>query len=189
MIRNYYTLRALVQEAAPLLKGARIGEVYSQQKDELAISFVEDTPGLIFSCRPDTSVFYLHPALARAKRNSAPLFREAWGCRLEALSLHPSDRIALLKLDNGKSLAGLLFGTAANVLLLAPDGTVEGAFRKGRALQRTVFRLSMEETMYDTELLFALPVHEHLPALPDGCEHDPHDYNCHERQDVGKACG
>ncbi len=164
MIRNYYTLQALVQEAAPLLTGTRIEEIFSQQKDELAITF-EGAPGLVFSCRPDTSIFYLHPGLVRAKRNSAPLFQSAWGSRLEALTLHPSDRIVQLRLDTGSTLAGQLFGTAANVLLLTPDGTVESAFRKGRVLEGTAFRPRMDGIVYDMELLFALPeTHREAPA-------------------------
>ncbi|HEX9006453.1 MAG TPA: NFACT RNA binding domain-containing protein [Bacteroidota bacterium] len=167
MIRNYYTLLALVREAAPQLTGARIAELFSQQKDELAVTFAEGAPGLVFSCRPDTSVFYLHPALARAKRNSASLFQEAWNLRIQALSLHRSDRIILLALENGITLAGLLFGTAANVLLLAADGTIKSALRKARALQGTAFRPRDEEIVFDTELLHALPeTHAGAPAGP-----------------------
>jgi predicted ribosome quality control (RQC) complex YloA/Tae2 family protein len=157
MISNYFTLQALTREAAPLIDGAAIRVVFSQEKDELGIVFEGDTPGLIFSCRPDESVFYLHPALARAKRNSADLFQGAWGHHVRSLSLDPADRVVSLHLDDGRSIDGLMFGTAANVLLLEPDRTIERAFRNDRTLRGTIFQARQGEAVYDFALLLELP--------------------------------
>lgn len=159
MLSNYYTLSALAGEAAPSLIGRTISQAFSQEKDEVVFSFEPPAPSLVISCRPDANVFFLHPGFARARRNSADVLPGTIGRSIGRISIHPSDRIVLLALDDGRQIAGLFFGgSAANVLLVANDGAIEAAFRKNKTLAGTAFSPRAQELVYDTGILSQLSV-------------------------------
>ncbi|MEW6511271.1 MAG: hypothetical protein AB1428_09960, partial [Bacteroidota bacterium] len=52
MLTNYYTARLVASTLDSTLKLKRINELFSQQKDQLILTFDAGTPPLAVSCRP-----------------------------------------------------------------------------------------------------------------------------------------
>jgi predicted ribosome quality control (RQC) complex YloA/Tae2 family protein len=164
MLSHYFTLQALVHEAVPMLVGSVIQEAYSQEKDELVIGLRLDAHGVVFSCRPGATVFFLSQRTARSKKNTASVFPDLDGRIIRDVRLSTSDRIVSIILDNGTTLVALLFGTAANVLLLNAEGTIIAAFRNDRQLRGLAYAAPEREMLFDLSGLPKLP--SHLAGTP-----------------------
>lgn len=148
MIANYYTLKYLAETAAPVLVGNVLTGMFTQEKDELVITFGPSCPSLVISCRPAASTFYLHYGIARARRNSMDIMEECRNVRLTALSIAPGDRVVRLALEDGRSVVGQFFGPKSNVLLVK-DGTVEAAFKQAGDIAGSAYHESEEEIIFD----------------------------------------
>ncbi|HMK37717.1 MAG TPA: NFACT RNA binding domain-containing protein [Bacteroidota bacterium] len=135
MISNYYTFLFLVSGLNSSIKGKQIRAIYSQEADELSVAFDSDAAQLVFLCRPEGSTVYLHHGRSRARRNSVDLIAECTGARVDAVRMSPSDRVMQFALDNGTTLAAILYGPGANVLLIGDSGTILDSFKNPRALR------------------------------------------------------
>lgn len=153
MLNNYFTLRAIARELHESLQGQTIAESFTQEKDTLAIGFVGLRDTLALSCKPNLALLYLHPAYARARANSADICRGCWGDKVQAVSIHPSDRIVSLALDGGNTLYALLFGPKANVLLVDAAGIVLDSFKNAHRLVGTHFTLPLPLPPFDRSAL------------------------------------
>ena len=153
MVNNYFTLRAIARELHADLQGKIIAESFTQEKDTLAIGFVHLQDTLTVSCKPNQALLYLHPAYARAKANSTDSCRGCWGEKVQAVSIHPSDRIVSLALGGGNTLYVLLFGPNANVLLVDPAGTVLDSFKSAHRLIGTHFPVPLPSPPFDKSTL------------------------------------
>src|SRR5437867_912122 len=85
MVTHYFTLRVLCQELNALLQGATIDEIFTQQKNELIISLGRPARTeaasagsrfLSVSVDPKLNYIFSREKFARAKKNSADLFKE-----------------------------------------------------------------------------------------------------------------
>jgi predicted ribosome quality control (RQC) complex YloA/Tae2 family protein len=135
MITNYYSLRALVHEWQGVLTGARLGDAYSQARDELTLAFTapdQDRMVRIGTRRP-LQFIYDAEGTSRARRNVATLFEQALERTVEALRIAERDRMLFLTLSEGMELRIALFGPKANVYLVSA-GRVVAAFRDGARL-------------------------------------------------------
>ena len=149
MISNYYTFLFLVSTFNSSIPGRRIREVYSQDADELAIAF-DDHPGqLVFLCRPDLSAVYLHEGRSRARRNSVDLLGDCYGARVNSVAMSPSDRVMHFALDNGMTLAAVLYGPGANVLLLEDSGRIHDSFKNPKKLRGSTVHFAAGGLTYD----------------------------------------
>ncbi|MFN0157401.1 MAG: NFACT family protein [Bacteroidota bacterium] len=128
MLSNYYTLHWLTVGIDSRLRGKRIAGVFTQHKDELVIGFEGESSALVFSCRPHAGSLYLHPDYARAKRNTANVLPGVVGTTLLSATIHPSDRVVRLRLDDGCSLYAQFFGLMSNVLLVDEKMNVLSSF-------------------------------------------------------------
>lgn len=153
MLNNYYTLAALATSLDNRLRGKQIREIYSQEKGELVVAFAEESPALVVSCNPSAICCYLHPAAARARRNSADLFPDAQGTSIDGVSIHPSDRVITFHLRNGFSLIAQMFGPQANALLIDSSGTITYAFKQSRELAGSRLERREAELIHDLPLL------------------------------------
>ena len=149
MISNYYTFLFLVSTFNSSIPGKLIREVYSQDADELAIAFHDDPRQLVFLCRPDVSVVYLHDGRARARRNSVDLLGACNGARVNTVAMSPSDRVMQFTLDNGTILAAVLYGPRANVFLLGESGKVLDSFKNPKKLRGSAIHFAAEGLIYD----------------------------------------
>jgi predicted ribosome quality control (RQC) complex YloA/Tae2 family protein len=149
VISNYYTFLFLVSTFNSSLPGRRIREVYSQDADELTIAFDDDPGQLVFLCRPDLSAVYLHEGRSRARRNSVDLLGDCKGARVSSVAMSPSDRVMHFTLDNGMTLAALLYGHRANVLLLEDSGRIHDAFKNPKKLRGSTVQFAAGGLTYD----------------------------------------
>jgi predicted ribosome quality control (RQC) complex YloA/Tae2 family protein len=138
VVSNYYTFQFLVSTFSTGLAGKQIREIYSQDPDELAVAFHGYTGQLVFLCRPDMSTVYLQENRSRARRNSVDLLGECAGARVSAVRMSPADRILFFDLDDGKTLAAVLYGPGANVLLTERSGTILDSFKNAKKLRGSV---------------------------------------------------
>lgn len=112
---------------------ARIGDIYSQHKDELVIEF--ENGCLLTGC--NTPLTYAVPVqnFSRAGRNVASLFGALQGLRLLRAEAVEWERSLLLHFEQDYSLALKLHGIQANVLLLKAGECVE-IFKQEREKDR-----------------------------------------------------
>jgi predicted ribosome quality control (RQC) complex YloA/Tae2 family protein len=148
MISNYYTLKYLAETAAPVIVGNTLTGMFTQEKDELIISFRPPCPALVISCRPTASTCYLHGGIARARRNSTDIMTESREVRLTGLTIAPGDRVIHLELEDGRVIAAQFFGPKSNVLLVQ-DGSIVSAFKHAKELTGSKYKTSTEEIIFD----------------------------------------
>ena len=153
MLGNYYTLAALAASLANRLAGKQIREIYTQEKSELIMAFDDYVPVLVISCNPRSPTCYLHPAMARARKNSTDVLSAASETSIISVSIHPGDRILTFQLRNGLSLMAQLFGTQSNVILVDEAGTISGAFKRGQALIGSRYEPRTPHLIHDIPLL------------------------------------
>ncbi|MBI4547967.1 MAG: DUF814 domain-containing protein [Ignavibacteriae bacterium] len=166
MVSHYFVLQALIEELNPLIRGATITEVFTQQKNELLISLTtrqsktseDDYRTLQISIDPRLNYLLLRENVTRAKKNSVDLFEECIDCSIEAVSLHPYDRTVRILLSKNLTLYLQLYNSAAsNVLLVDASEVILEAFKKNKTLQGTSFTIQAQpfnNRLYDDILLF-----------------------------------
>jgi predicted ribosome quality control (RQC) complex YloA/Tae2 family protein len=122
LLLTYYTLRALVGEWDALLAGARLADAYSQHRDELSLAFEgpgqDEASTLAVLVRSDMRLLFRNRGHGRAKRNTASLFEEALGRRVESVRVAERDRIVVVDLDGGLFVQMVLFGPRPNAWLV-----------------------------------------------------------------------
>ncbi|MDA0875174.1 MAG: hypothetical protein O3C45_08970, partial [Bacteroidetes bacterium] len=157
MLTNYYTLRALVAEWEPLLKGSRLVDAYSQHKGSL-ILVLETSDGSLHSLNlsvqaPNRHLFR-YEGVNRARRNVVDHFPRLRGRVVGALSLAPEDRLVTLHFDDDHRLILVPFGNAANAVHVhGGEGVVDGF--KGHLLEEapSARPAAMPHTVEEVEAL------------------------------------
>ena len=135
----YHTLLRVASGLAERLPGLSVSEVYSQERDEFVLSFSKRGPDLLVSCAQRLNTCFLHPAMARARKNSVDIFPECIGKTVLSAGMSPSDRILRIEFTGGSSLQILFFGARSNALLLDPSSVILDAFKHARELAGTNF--------------------------------------------------
>ena len=130
MITNYYTLFHITAELDRKFTGQPVGDIFTQHRGELVISFQETPAVLLAGCDPADNFIYARNSYARARRNSTNLFPDVAGARIENIFIHPADRQLHIRLMGKRELVMQLFGSRANVLLLDAHGTISETFLK-----------------------------------------------------------
>jgi len=149
MLSNYYTLRYIASTLDSIIRGWPISEIYSQEKDELAVAFRNDERHLLLCCRSEGATLYLRDRMARAKRNTVDLLPGAVGSAVTGVRILSNDRVVAVELETGLQLTALLFGARSNVLLLDSRGTVLDAFKNPKKLLGTVVAFSGRDVVHD----------------------------------------
>ena len=134
MVVHYFTLKALAVELDLLLRGASVVEVYSQQKNELTIALdavSKDHPSVAVSIDPAFNYLVLRYRNSRAKKNSADIFPEIVGTKIEYVGVPSYDRVVEFRLERNLTLLLQLYDTAAsNVLLLDRERLIRESFKR-----------------------------------------------------------
>ncbi len=114
MHNNYYFLRQLTQALQRQLVGSVIDSCFSQEKDELVISFSRSIPLSHFFIKAmltaQFSALYFPDNFNRARANSVNLFPEIIGEEVLDMVQHQNERSFYLTLSNQKALLFKLFG-------------------------------------------------------------------------------
>lgn len=134
MVSHYFTLSALAQELQPSIAGAKITDLFTQQKNEMIIRLEREgtESALAISVDPELNYIYLRDSFARAKKNSADVFPRLAGAMMESISIVPHDRVMVITTDAHCSLHLRLYNTVrSNIFLLDGGGTVAERFKQG----------------------------------------------------------
>ena len=128
MHNNYYFLRQLVPQLEAQLKGSVLAECFSQNKDELILSFR----------KPDASEFFIKAYLKshfsclsfptdfkRAKKNSASIFDPIIGQQVSHLHLFKNERSFTIHFKSTFSILFKLHGNRSNIILLEQSSPVD----------------------------------------------------------------
>ncbi len=157
MLSSYHTFRHIASTLDSILRGFTLSQAYSQERDELVLSFNNGAQNLVVSCVPDVNTCYLNPAVARAKRNSADIFPRCWGATVRSVRIHPSDRVIIIELmltsDARCSLVAQFFGPKSNVLLVDETRMILDAFKHAGDLVGTSYTDAHAEAIPDLSLL------------------------------------
>ena len=131
MVNNFYTLRALVREWRPDLRGTRVRDVFSQNPNELSVALEGAERDWMVRAsvqRPMLHLFRVE-GYSKARRNVATLFADAVGRTVTDVRIADRDRLVFLDLDDDTAMLWQLFGARANVFHVNADGTIIEAFQ------------------------------------------------------------
>lgn len=154
MLTNYYTLRYIASTLDSTLTGTTITQLYSQNKDELVVSFSGNPLShLVISCRADSNVCYLDRSLARARRNTIDVLPACRDRVVAGITVLPADRILRIALADQHILIVQFFGVKANVFLVSSAGLIEDSFRSPREYRGKPYVMQETDGVYDLTLL------------------------------------
>jgi len=130
MHNNYFFLRQLSTRLDEQLTGFRIGEIYSQQRNELTISLFDPQKVFYIKAHLDSefSCLYFPDSVTRARKNSVDLFKEIVDLKILKVVQIENDRSFYFQLDRDFKLLFKLHGNRSNIVLLK-DGVVLEIFR------------------------------------------------------------
>ncbi len=137
MLTNYHTLRALVREWEPRLKGSTLSDAFSQSRGECTLVFekatepnsTESLSSLRISVQSPLIYLFLNPGISRARKNVAGLFEESRGAQVDTISIALGDRLIDIMMTDGAFIRIVPYGPRANIYLVGRDGVVEDRFR------------------------------------------------------------
>ena len=158
MLSNYYTLVAVAKDLGQKLCGYSLREAYSQQKNELVLSFEGVSGGLIISCTREINSLFWHPSFSRARTNSVDVLKGAVGMSVRSVDIQRSDRVIGFAFDDGSVLHAQFFGSKANVLFTDAERRIVDAFKDARTL------VGAPQTPRDGELVLDVTVLRSLIA-------------------------
>ncbi len=143
MLNHYFTLIALIDEFRRSLRGCRIEQVYSQQRNVLTILLSPSTGEevtLLIGIDPKLNYIYTRQRYMRAKKNSVDLFRSLPGSSVEDIDIVPYERILRIQCSRGQRLSLHLFQTAASNIYLSDNAdSVLEAFKHSGAVRGSVY--------------------------------------------------
>ncbi len=130
MYHTWFFIKRLAEELNTQLVGLHFLACFSQQKDELILSFGNKAKE--FHIKADLSsqagILTFQDSFARAKRNSADLFSELLDAKVVKVNSYLHERSFFVSFDNGYQLIFKMHGRRANILL-AKDDKVLKVFR------------------------------------------------------------
>jgi hypothetical protein len=151
---NFHFLRFLCPELEAVLTGKFLVSCFSQNKDELIMSFEdeEETVFLRANLLPGISCLSLVPDFKRGKRNTISLFEPAIGNRVSTVQVCSYERAFFLHFESGAKILFKLFGNKSNILWYSQEAELpELLFRN---LLREDWELKISELSKNIELEF-----------------------------------
>ncbi len=120
MQNNYYVLRKLSSQLRSKIIGFKVGEIYSQQKNELSICLYNqgDEFNIKAYLQSDFSCLYFPDSTNRAKRNSIDLFRHIYDLEIVDVVQIKQDRSFYFQLQNNFKLLFKMHGNRSNIVLI-----------------------------------------------------------------------
>jgi predicted ribosome quality control (RQC) complex YloA/Tae2 family protein len=122
MIRNYFYLNRYIIEAGKILTGAKIIQIFSQEKGKLIIDcFLDETEYFLeFSVIPGQSFINLRDKYSRAKKNTIDLFSNSIGDKIISVKIAEDDRIIKIECSHSEFYFAIR-GKYTNVFYLRND--------------------------------------------------------------------
>ncbi|MEL7145240.1 MAG: NFACT RNA binding domain-containing protein [Bacteroidota bacterium] len=116
---NYYFLKRLSHQLNGILPGYELVEIFSQNKDELVLSFLKDKAEFHIKAQLNSQFACLVflEEFARARKNSIDLFPDLLGLRVTGVRQFNNERSFMLLFENDYGLLFKMHGKRSNLLL------------------------------------------------------------------------
>ena len=153
---NHYFLKPLCQELNNSWKGYRLGECFSQQKDELIFHFYQSKEEKFIraSLIPQLTFLSFPATFARGRKNNVDLFAEAIEGAVSSFEIIPNDRSFTLALDNGYRFVFKMHGSRSNIIGIGATGKKD-LFRSQLVEDEQVDELSLRKEISFNQTRFA----------------------------------
>lgn len=120
MYKNYlYLLRGII-ELRPLLKGCRLMEIFTQEKDKLFLTILNENKELfhiVFSSTPNNSFLTIKYNFTKAKKNTKNFWSDFLPDKITGISIGNNDRIIRIDLHSS-CIYFFIRGSKSNAVLL-----------------------------------------------------------------------
>lgn len=128
---HYFFLKQLTRELLKWLTGMQLAECFSQNKDELILSFCNEQGEFFIraSLNPQITALSFPGSFQRAKKNSIDLFQGAIGKKVTSLRQSKYDRSFIIEMEENLILLFKLHGNRSNIILFDHEKVSE-VFRK-----------------------------------------------------------
>ncbi|MDH5379409.1 MAG: NFACT family protein, partial [Cyclobacteriaceae bacterium] len=136
MYNNYFFLKKFTEELRTRILGEVLEVCYTQHKQELVITFSNET-NLLSILHSGWSIVRIPERINRAKKNTVDLFAPLIGKKVEEVRIIDYDRSFYILLGEYKLLFKL-HGSRGNIILLKDDQVAElfiNAYEKDKQLQ------------------------------------------------------
>lgn len=126
MIRHYLTFAHQAAQVGAELRGWTLAECWTQQKNGLALRFVEGTVSRFVEISLDLKLGFviLRSQVGRARKNTLDLFTDLLGKSLTGASIDDGERIIRLHFSDEATLVVKLFGAGSGNAFLVRDGAI-----------------------------------------------------------------
>ncbi len=128
MHNNYHFLKHLTRAIKPVWTGARILDIYTQEKNELIIHAVDENRSELFikaHFQPSFCCLTFPDQHHRARRNSMNLFDALENSVIRNIRLFENERAFAFEFDEGYQLTFKLFGNKSNLVLFKGEDIIE----------------------------------------------------------------
>ena len=156
MLSNYYTLAVLAADLDRKLRERTIREAYTQDKNEIVLSFHELPEVLLVSCLAGVNTLYLHPSFSRSRKNSTDVLKQIAGKTILSVTIQPMDRVISFCLQDGLTIHACFFGSKANVLVVDRESRIIEAFKEARSVVGETYSPSPGKILQDPAALRTL---------------------------------
>ncbi len=156
MINNYHTLYRWSVEQQPILRGARILEIFCQNRDILSVGIVtaqREQRLLEISVQSQMPFVVLRPSYQRKKKNAVDLLPEIAGCHIMEVKTRPYNRMLEIIMDNHRSMVIELFGRP-NVYVIGDDTIILDAFKEPSRRREQIYDFRDEEPLFHNQESF-----------------------------------
>lgn len=127
MHNNYFFLRRLIPPLEKELSGLRVDTIFSQNKDELILTFCSEKK--VFTIKailgPAFTCLSFPEEFRRARKNSANLFPQISGLAIKRVSNFSFDRSFAIDFEDNYSLLFKLYGNRSNILLFKNEACID----------------------------------------------------------------
>ncbi|MBI5325362.1 MAG: DUF814 domain-containing protein [Ignavibacteriae bacterium] len=160
MIRHYYTLVKLTEELQ-LLKGFRIIECFTQEKNSLVMFLYDDYKEYYLCFSGDSKIggLYIRDDFSRARKNSLSMFENISGRIIKDIMIVDNERIIQIILDDYIVNIILFGGSKSNIIITDYKGDIVDSFKNKKKLSKEKFTVhnsdlkSIDEFQSDSEIL------------------------------------
>jgi predicted ribosome quality control (RQC) complex YloA/Tae2 family protein len=170
---NYYLLRQLIPQLEKKLAGYRTETIFSQNKDELILSFNFNEEVFTIKALLEASFTCLSfpKDYRRARKNSADLFPQITGLILKGMHNYLFDRSFAMDFEENHTLIFKLYGNRSNILLFKDNVCID-IFKHNLKTDLNLRREDFDKALNLTKKKFdaiGQDYQKFLPVLGKGC--------------------
>lgn len=133
MLDNFFLLKEVSKFLEKEISGYKITEIFTQEKDKLIISFLNQKSNLIkfieFSCDDKIPYLILKNNFHKAKKNLLNLLTGLYEQSVSNVSIYNNDRIIKLDLSDGNTSAYFIFFKSKYNLFAVQGGKITDTFK------------------------------------------------------------